>query len=134
MQTAAGGDNIFGDVEREAVQATTELILARRPEVIIELRADPLTPDEERKERGVWQQLASVPAVRNRRVHIIADLRTVIPGPRVAEGIEAIAARIKLDGFPELSFDGAVTLVTPLASPSQFSAAVRSFVVLVSIN
>lgn len=96
MVAAAGGDNIFGDVKREAVQATTELILARRPEVILELRADPLTAEEERKELGVWRQLASVPAVANGRVHIIADPRTVIPGPRVVEGIEAIAARIKL--------------------------------------
>jgi HlyD family secretion protein len=42
-------------------------------------------------------------------------------------------ARIKLDGFPDLSFDGEVTLVTPLAGSSQLSATVRSFVVLVSI-
>lgn len=96
MATAAGARNIFADMKREAVQATTELILARRPEVILELRADPITPDEERKELAVWQQLASVPAVPNRRVHIIVDPRTVIPGPRVVEGIEAIAARLQL--------------------------------------
>ena len=33
MLTAAGGDNIFADVQRESVQATSELILARRPDV-----------------------------------------------------------------------------------------------------
>jgi iron complex transport system substrate-binding protein len=91
MVTLAGGDNVFADLEREAVQATTELILSRRPEVILELRADPLTPEEERKELAVWSQLASVPAVRNHRVHLIVDARTVIPGPRVVEGVEAIA-------------------------------------------
>ncbi len=96
MATAAGAQNIFADMKREAVQATTELILARRPEVILELRADPVTPDEARKELAVWQQLASVPAVANRRVHIIVDPRTVIPGPRVVEGIETIAARLQL--------------------------------------
>ena len=95
MVTAAGGQNVFADVKREAVQATTELILARRPEVILELRAEPLSPELEKKELAVWQQLASVPAVANRRVHIIADPRTVIPGPRVVEGIEVIAAAIK---------------------------------------
>jgi iron complex transport system substrate-binding protein len=95
MVTAAGGQNVFADMKREAVQATTELILARRPEVILELRADPIAPDEEKKELAVWRQLASVPAVANRRVHIIADPRTVIPGPRVVEGIEVIAATIK---------------------------------------
>jgi iron complex transport system substrate-binding protein len=90
MVTLAGGNNVFADVKREAVQATTELILSRRPEVILELRADPLMPGEERRELAVWEQLGSVPAVRNHRVHLLVDARTVIPGPRVAEGVEAI--------------------------------------------
>jgi len=94
MVTLAGGDNVFADVQREAVQATSELILSRRPEVILELRADPLTPEEESKELAVWGQLASVPAVRNRRVHLVVDARTVIPGPRVAEGVETIFSRL----------------------------------------
>jgi len=91
MVTAAGGDNVFGDLRRQAVQATTELVLARRPDVILELRADPLSPEDEKKELAAWGQLASVPAVKNHRVHIISDPRTVIPGPRVAEGVELIA-------------------------------------------
>jgi iron complex transport system substrate-binding protein len=95
MVTAAGGINVFADVKREAVQATTELILARRPEVIIELRADPLSAEAEQRELSVWRQLPSVPAVARGRVHIIVDLRTVIPGPRVVEGIEVIAAAIR---------------------------------------
>lgn len=94
MVSLAGGDNVFADVKREAVQATTELILTRRPEVIIELRADTLTPQQEEKELTVWNQLSSVPAVRDRRVHLIVDARTVIPGPRVADGVETIAARL----------------------------------------
>ena len=94
MVTAAGGDNVFADVKRESVQATTELILARRPDVILELRADGVTPEEERKELTVWGQLQSVPAVRNQRVHLIVDPRTVVPGPRIAEGLEIIAERL----------------------------------------
>ena len=91
MVTAAGGDNVFADVEQQAVQATTELIIARRPEVILELRPEPLPPDRLARELGAWKTLASVPAVRNGRVHLIADLRTVVPGPRVAEGVQVIA-------------------------------------------
>ena len=90
MVTAAGGENVFADVKQQAVQATTELIMARRPDVILELRADPLRTGRDR-EVGAWNQLASVPAVRTRRVHIIIDPRTVVPGPRVAEGVEVIA-------------------------------------------
>ena len=33
----AGGDNVFGDVKRESMLVSTETILARQPEVIIEL-------------------------------------------------------------------------------------------------
>ena len=94
MLTVAGGDNIFADVQREAVQATTELILARRPDVILELRADPMTAEEERKEAATWRQLAALPAVRTGRVHLITDPRTVIPGPRVADGVEVLAERL----------------------------------------
>lgn len=91
MVTAAGGDNVFADLKQQSVQATSELILARRPDVILELRAEPLPPDIEAKERAVWNTLASVPAVRNGRVHIVTDRRTVVPGPRVGEGVEVIA-------------------------------------------
>jgi iron complex transport system substrate-binding protein len=92
---AAGGINVFDDVKREAVQATTEQILARRPDVILELRADPLAPEMLAREREVWKTLSSVPAVKNDRVHIIVDARTVIPGPRVADAVELIAATLR---------------------------------------
>lgn len=91
MVAAAGGDNVFADVARENVQATTEVILAKRPEVILELRAVPLSQDTIARETAIWSSLGSVPAVRNRRVILLVDERTVIPGPRVAEGVEAIA-------------------------------------------
>jgi len=92
MITAAGGDNVFADVERQAVQATSELLISRKPEVIVELRADTVDASTLTRELKVWGTLASIPAVRNRRVHIVGDPRTVIPGPRVAEGVELLAA------------------------------------------
>ena len=95
MVTAAGGENVFADMKRQAVQATTELILARRPEVILELRGDPIAPDEERKELAVWQQLASVPAVANRpRPHHRRPAHGHSRAPRRRRH-RAIAARIR---------------------------------------
>jgi iron complex transport system substrate-binding protein len=94
MVSVAGGDNVFADLKQQAVQATAELIIARRPDVILELRAEPLTPDQQAKEVATWKQLASVPAVRNNRVHIIADPRVVVPGPRVGEGAALLARAI----------------------------------------
>jgi len=99
MVEAAGGTNIFADVRRESVQATSELILARGPEVILELNAAPISDAGRAAERAVWQVLGAVPAVRNGRVHMIGDERTVIPGPRVAQGTELIARALHPDVF-----------------------------------
>jgi iron complex transport system substrate-binding protein len=99
MVAAAGGDNVFSGVKQQAVQATAELILARRPDVILELRADPLDAAARVKEIGVWNTLSSLPAVRSSRVYLIADQRTVVPGPRVAEGVELIARALHPEAF-----------------------------------
>ena len=71
MLEAAGGDDVFADIKRESVQATTELILARRPEVILEIRSGPAELGTLDAERALWKALASVPAVRNERVHFV---------------------------------------------------------------
>jgi iron complex transport system substrate-binding protein len=91
MVDAAGGENVFADVKQQAVQATTELILARRPDVVLELRAETLNADLRKREIAVWQTLTSLPAVRTGRVYFLDQQRTVVPGPRVAEAIELIA-------------------------------------------
>jgi iron complex transport system substrate-binding protein len=94
----AGGVNVFADVRRESVQATTELILARAPEVIIELRPEGLSDaSREQGERAAWSALAAVPAVRNGRVHFLSGSEFVVPGPRIGAAAEKIAAAIRQD-------------------------------------
>jgi iron complex transport system substrate-binding protein len=101
MLTVAGGDNVFADVKSESVQATTEQIIARRPDAIVEVRATnsafPL--GEHEAELRTWSVLASVPAVRNHRVLFLFDDRIVIPGPRVVEGTREIARALHPDAF-----------------------------------
>ena len=99
MLEAAGGEDVFGDIKRESVQATTELILARKPEVILEIRSSASESGAPASEIAVWRTLASVPAVRNNRVHFIVDPRTVVPGPRVAEATELLARALHPDRF-----------------------------------
>ena len=101
MLIAAGGENLFGDVRRESVQATSELILARKPDVILELRAEPMTEERREAEIDVWRRLTSVPAVRSNRIYFITDPRTVVPGPRVAEGTELIARVLHPEAFQQ---------------------------------
>ena len=92
MLEAAGGQDVFADADRESIQATTEHILARAPDVILELRSENI-PDESalREELGPWGRLASVPAVRNQRVILLTGQAVTVPGPRVADGIERMA-------------------------------------------
>ena len=99
MVEAAGGEDVFTDVKQEAVQATTELILTRRPEVILELRGDPVPADVRSREIAVWQALPAVPAVQNHRVYFIDQQATVVPGPRIAEGVELIARTLHPEAF-----------------------------------
>ena len=92
----AGGVNVFADVRRESVQATTELILSRAPDVIIELRPEGLSnASREQAERDAWSTLAAVPAVRNGRVHFLSGSEFVVPGPRIGRAAEKIAAAIR---------------------------------------
>jgi iron complex transport system substrate-binding protein len=99
MLTLAGGRNLFADVRRQSVQATSELILSRRPEVIVELRSGELQESDRAKEMTVWGTLSSVPAVRAGKIAIVNDPRTVTPGPRVAEGTELIARVLHPEAF-----------------------------------
>jgi iron complex transport system substrate-binding protein len=94
MLDAAGGENVFSDIDRESVQTTTELVLARAPEVILELRSGEFRDREGigmKLEIESWSPLASVPAVKNGRVIILTGKALVVPGPRVAEGVERMA-------------------------------------------
>jgi iron complex transport system substrate-binding protein len=100
MLEAAGGDNVFADIDREAVQATSETILARQPQVILELRTTALTaPRAEALERKAWSALSAVPAVRDGRVHLLSGDDLVVPGPRVADAVERLANA--LHGAPD---------------------------------
>jgi iron complex transport system substrate-binding protein len=99
MVQSAGADNVFSDIKQQAVQATTELILARRPEVILELRGDPLDQATRGKEIAVWSVMSSLPAVRNARVYFLDQQKTVVPGPRVAEAVELIARTLHPEAF-----------------------------------
>jgi len=92
----AGGDNVFGDIKQQSVQATTELILARKPEVIIELRygEGAKRPATER-DLQVWNSLGSVPAVRTKRIVVLVGDEFVVPGPRIVEAARELAAALE---------------------------------------
>lgn len=96
MLVAAGGENVFAEIDRESVQATTEVILARAPDVILEVRdGDALSDDDRSRRAADWAVLASVPAVRDGRVRVVAGPGLVVPGPRVADAVERFAQALR---------------------------------------
>ena len=89
----AGGADVLGDIQRQSVQMSTEMILARAPDVIIELHyGDSLKPSNLDAERRVWNVLPSLPAVRTNRVYLLGGDEFVVPGPRVVTAAERFAA------------------------------------------
>jgi iron complex transport system substrate-binding protein len=96
----AGGSNVFADVKRQAVRASTEMLLTRAPQVILDLfYSRAMTAADLQQEREAWTQLASVPAVRNRRVHLLVGDYLVVPGPRIVQAAEAFARAIHPEVF-----------------------------------
>ena len=82
---AAGGDNIAGDSAQPYPQYSVERMLARAPEVIVV---------GSHKGGPTLQPLlahASLPAVQNKRIHLVDGDLLFRPGPRLADGVELLA-------------------------------------------
>lgn len=96
----AGGQDVLADIDRENIQASTELILARAPQVILEVYGgEEMAEADLARERAVWQKLSSVPAVRDDRLHILTDQELVVPGPRIALAAERFARVLHPEAF-----------------------------------
>jgi iron complex transport system substrate-binding protein len=97
----AGGADVLGDLNQQSVDVSTEMILRRAPQVILELHyGESLKPQNMANERKVWNALPSVPAVKNNRVFLLTGDEFVVPGPRIvlaaqrfAEVLHPLAAR-----------------------------------------
>jgi iron complex transport system substrate-binding protein len=96
MLEAAGGTDVLADIHRQSVSMSTEMVLARAPDVIVELQ---YSEDGGSKEDvAAWNRLASVPAVKNHRVIVLTGEEFVVPGPRVGDATRRFAMAL----HPEL--------------------------------
>jgi iron complex transport system substrate-binding protein len=100
MLDTAGGADVLGDLPRQSVMMSTEMVLARAPDVIIELRSSAGDRNAASDLRA-WDALPSVPAVRNHRIHVLEGEEFVVPGPRVALAAERIARLLHPDAFAD---------------------------------
>jgi iron complex transport system substrate-binding protein len=88
----AGGTDVLADIRQPSVSMSSEMILARAPDVIIELHYGEDWPEARiASERRAWSALPSVPAVRSGRVHLVVGDEFVVPGPRVTLAAERLA-------------------------------------------
>ena len=96
----AGGTDVLGDLKRQSVDLSTEMVLARAPEVIVELHyGSSLRREGLAAERLVWNALASVPAVRNNRVYLLTGDEFVLPGPRIVLAADRFARALHLEAY-----------------------------------
>jgi iron complex transport system substrate-binding protein len=98
MLETAGGTDVLADAKQQSVSMSTELVLARAPDVIIELRyaRGDTTGASDLK---AWDALPSVPAVRNHKVFMLQGEEFVVPGPRVAAATERLARTLHPEAF-----------------------------------
>jgi iron complex transport system substrate-binding protein len=95
LMAIAGGENIFRDAPAAYPRISLEEILARDPDVIVDMgeMADTVGVTEEQKRRVVrlWQRYPSLRAVAAGRVHAVAADVFVVPGPRIVEAAREFA-------------------------------------------
>ncbi len=102
MITAAGGQNVFGDLSAAYPSVSQEAILVARPEIIIDAMPEvKATAELEAKTRKQWSDLGPLPAVEHDRVYLLSDENATIPSPRIVE----VIARLARWFHPEAKFD-----------------------------
>ncbi|NOZ06684.1 MAG: cobalamin-binding protein [Chloroflexi bacterium] len=89
MIELAGATNIFSDVKEQYPQVSAEEVISRNPAVILgpDSHAEALTA-EKVKARPGW---GNIRAVQDGRIYLIDGDIASRPGPRLADGVEAIA-------------------------------------------
>lgn len=92
----AGGINVAGQVDMPWVQFSTEEIIAQDPQVIVLGDANYGVTAEDVARRPGWEVIA---AVRKGAIYPIDDNLISRPGPRVVEGIEALARILHPERF-----------------------------------
>jgi len=85
----AGGQNVFSDMAPRYAKVALEAIEERQPDVILD--AVHTDPENAAARRADWNELRSVAAVRNGRVHVLANRMFVTPGPRLGEALRQLA-------------------------------------------
>jgi iron complex transport system substrate-binding protein len=89
----AGGVNVFRDAPAAYPRVSLEEVLARNPDVIVDMgemgQTIGVTDTQKRAVVALWQRMGTLAAVKAGRVHAVASDVFVVPGPRVVEAARA---------------------------------------------
>jgi iron complex transport system substrate-binding protein len=91
----AGGVNVAASAQQPWPILSMEIVVAQAPEVIIEAGMG----SERKTKETRWQDLGSLPAVRQARVHTYPSDKILRPGPRVGQALEELARLIHPECF-----------------------------------
>lgn len=98
----AGGQNAIGPTLHEYPPIGAEQVIASKAEVIIEPSMTGGDPDKQRERASsYWNRFPSLPAVANKRIHVIGGDTVSRLSPRLYEGIETIATCLHPEVFGE---------------------------------
>ncbi len=100
MIRITGGENIASDIGAPYQQASLEALLARRPEVIVDL-SDNRPGALRGRVSGEWARWAFLPAVTDNRVYHVDPGRLAIPGLRLPEMTRLLARLVHPEEFGE---------------------------------
>ena len=91
----AGGENVFRDAVAGYPAVSLEEVMARNPEVIVDMgdMSDTVgvTEGHKRDVIALWNRIPTLAAVKQRRVFAVASDIFVVPGPRVIDAAKAFA-------------------------------------------
>ncbi|GAA2401528.1 ABC transporter substrate-binding protein [Streptomyces glaucosporus] len=91
--SAAGGENVFADLDDDFGDVSWEEVIERRPEVIVIYDYGGTTVEAKKKRLLRDPALADVPAVRDERFAVL-PLSSAVLGVRVADAVEDLAGQL----------------------------------------
>lgn len=95
LMELAGGDNIFRGAVAAYPRISIEEILARNPDVIVDMgemaETTGVTAEQKRRVVRLWQRYPTLKAVAGGRVYAVAADIFVVPGPRIVDAAREFA-------------------------------------------
>jgi len=100
MIALAGGENAIGPTIQKYPPISSEQFIACNALVIIEpTMGRPVSEHLQNDAVRYWSRFKNVPAVRNKRIYVVADDAVSQLGPRLPQGVETIARCLKPELF-----------------------------------